>query len=181
MSELLLKQAEASMGQAPISHIKANLDRLFGKGVWVDWEPETLSIELGLIMDDLLLEKLTVLKILEQEPDLFFDDVTFMLHATEVINNHVADFETVPMPTSLELAFAISEVKKIRQANDLPVTFPLSFTAAIAYLLRQEGYSKPIEPFDFVPEAMLEHGQTPADTEAKKKAIKTYIEHMESL
>lgn len=176
----MLKEADARLGLAAISHIKASLDRLFGKREWIDWEPETITLELGVMMDPLLLDKVRVLEILEQQPDLFFDDMAFMLHATDVINNNVADFDHVPTPASLELAFAITEVKKILTSDGIVPRLPLSFIGTLAYMLREEGYSKPVEPFDFMPETLLEKGQTAADTEAKKKAIDTYIAHMEA-
>lgn len=181
MEELLLKEADARLGLAPISHIKTSLDRILGSNEWIKWEPETISIELGMAMDELLLDKIQVLQIIEQAPTLFFEDPAFMLYATEVLNNNVADFESVPVPSSLELAFAISEIRKVLAASGKTPTFNDAFAKAVAWMLREEGYSKPVAPFDFVPEDMLEHGQTEADTEAKKKAIDAYIEHMESL
>lgn len=178
---MLFKQAQEALGQAPLSKIKDNLDRMFGKSEWVKWEHETLSLELGLAMDDLLRDKLHVLQIIERKPELFFDDVAFMLHATDVMNNHVADFEHPPAPTTLELGFAIHELKKLYSKLGQTITYPIGFVAATAWFLRQEGYSKPVGPFEFVPEAMLEKGQTEADTAAKKEALEKYIAHMEAL
>lgn len=181
MEDLLLKEADAKLGLATISHIKTSLDRMFGKDAWARWEPETISMELEMAMDDLLLEKIQVLQIIEQLPDLFFEDATFMLYATEVINNNVADFEFVPAPTSLELAFAISEVKKILSAKGVTPDLSGGIAKAAGWILRQEGYSKPLEPFDFIPAETLEKGQPAEDTEAKAKAINAYIKHMEAL
>jgi hypothetical protein len=181
VADLNLKPSDERYGLASISKIKDALDKLFVDVAWQHFEPETISLELKLVLDDLLLDKIQVLKILEQAPHLFFDDPTFLLYATDVINNTPANFSSVPSPVSLELAFAISEVKKILAANGQVPEFTPEFVKTIVWMLRQEGYSKPIYPFDFIPESDLERGQTAADTEAKEKAIKTYIDHMESL
>lgn len=173
-----LKAPDPQMGQASIYHIKTTLDRFFGKGQWVDLETETISLVFGIILDQLTRDKIHVLQILQKDPSKFFDDPIFMLYATEVINNNVADFEYVPAPTSLELAFAIQQVKKILASDNEFVMFNYPIQMAVAYLLKQEGYSEPIEPFDFIPKEMLEAGQTSEDTENKRKAIKKYLKEM---
>ncbi|MNY34447.1 hypothetical protein D3C86_1687890 [compost metagenome] len=166
------------MGQASISHIKNSLDRVFGKGQWNDLETETISLTLGIWLDELTRDKIHVLQILERKPELFFEDPMVMLYATDVINNIEADFEHVPVPTTLELAYAIEEVKKMLSAEGEYVVFGPTITNTIAYMLKQDGYSEPLEPFDFVPKEMLEPGQTAEDTENKRKAIKKYLKEM---
>lgn len=174
-----LKAPDPRMGLAAISHIKTSLDRVFGKGGWEDLEIETISLTLGTILDGLTRDKISVLQILVTQPELFFEDASFMLYATDVINNIEADFEYVPAPTSLELAFAISEVKKILSMDSVYVHIEdTGFPVTVAYMLRQEGYSVAVPPFEFVPVGALEPGQTAEDTSNKAKAIKRYIKEM---
>lgn len=173
-----LAAADPKMGEATLSHIQATLNRIFGKGEWVSLEIETISMVLGLVLDGLTRDKIQLLQVYEVHPDKFFDDPVFMLYATDVINNIEADFEYVPTPTSLELAYAIEETKKVLAANDQYFSFDYNIIESVAYLLRQEGYSEPIEPFDFIPKTKLEEGQLPEDTENKRKAIKKYLKYM---
>jgi hypothetical protein len=181
MTELKLSPSDPRLGLAPITTIKAQLDRLFGSNEWLGYEPETISLELGIVMDRLLLDKIQVLQILEQIPDLFFEDPAFMLYATEVMNNNVADFDFVPMPTSLELAFAIKQAATLKSEVGGTVTFSSPLIHAVAYILRQEGYSEPVGLFSFIPPELLEKGQAKSDTENKAKAIDAYIKHMDAL
>lgn len=169
------------MGLAPVSHIKATLDRIFGKGQWATWEVETISLELKLVLDELTRDKICLLQALELNPKLFFEDVSFFLHATDTINNRVADFDTLPMPNSLELAYAIEESKQLNVPRESLSNPSSDIVQAVTYLLKQEGYSEPIPPFSFVPATALQPGQTPEDTENKKKAIEAYISAMGGL
>jgi hypothetical protein len=174
-----LKAPDPNMGYASIFHIKGTLDRIFGKGEWENLEIETISLTLGIELDLLTRDKISVLQIIVTQPDLFFDDASFTLYCTDVINNIEADFEYIPTPTSLELAFAISQVRRVLVDNGIYVSADnqgLIHTAS--YILRQEGYSEPLAPFDFVPADMLEKGQTAEDTANKAKAIKRYIKEM---
>lgn len=172
---------DTSMGLAPLSHIKATLDRIFGKGMWAGWELETISFELKLVLDELTRDKIALLQAIELDPKLFYEDMSFFLHATDVMNNKVADFERLPMPTSLELAYAIEESKSLDVPKDSFANPNSDIVQTVAYLLREEGYSEPLYPFTFVPLTMLQPGQTPDDTEAKKMAIAEYIKGMGGL
>jgi hypothetical protein len=175
------KTSENSLGLAPLTHIKASLDRIFKKGVWIDWEIETISDELGVAFDELTRDKIHVLQLIEKNPNLIFDDISFFLYATEVINNRVADFESLPMPTSLEIAYALHTIKQILGTNYKAPAPDSSLAQTIGYLLKEDGYSEPIEPFSFINDSHLEKGQTPLDTEYKKKAIEVYIKVMDNL
>ena len=169
------------MGLAPLSHIKETLDRIFGKGQWAHWELETISFELKLVLDELTRDKISILQAIEIDPKLFYEDITFFLHATDVINNKVADFEHLTTPTSLELAYAIEESKKLEVPKDSFNNVNSDIVETLAYLLREEGYSEPVYPFTFVPISRLTPGQTPEDTDAKRKAIELYITEMGGL
>lgn len=177
----MFNEPDESMGLAPLSHIKKTLDRLFGEGIWCDWEIETISFELKLILDPLTRDKISLLQAMGKDPDLFFNDIIFFLHAVEVMNNKVADFDSFPVPNSLEIAYAIEEAKVVG-VNATALANPESdIVEALAYLLVEEGYSEPVTPFGFIPKSFLTPGQTPNDTEAKKEAIEVYIEHMGGL
>ena len=171
----------SNLSHATLTTIRDNLDRLLGKGAWLNWELETISLELNVVFDDLLRDKICVLQAIGKDPEIFYGDVAFFLYATEVINNNSADFEALPMPTSLELAYAIEESYSLGVPTDELKDPESDIVDVVAYLLREEGYSEPIHPFEFVPKDRLEEGQTKIDTEAKKKAIDLYIAHMVSL
>ena len=170
-----------SPSEVSISHLKETLDRVFGKGVWEKWEPETIAIELGVTADDLMMDKLNLLKILVTNHYHAFNDPLLFIYASEVINNNVADFDQVPHITMLEAAFSLSEIKKILTSEKIVPEFTNALITTSAYILNREGASEPMAPFDFVPAELLSQGQTKEDTEAKKRAISTYIKHMESL
>jgi hypothetical protein len=175
------KPNESSLGLASLTHIRNSLDRIFTKGTWHGWELETISDELKMSFDELTRDKIHILQLIEKDPELFFTNATFFLHAVVVMNNQIADFDRLPMPTSLELAYALAEVKKLlgdRYHSPAPDSM---VSDVIGYLLKEEGYSEPVEPFGFVPKTCLEKGQTEADTMAKKKAIETYIQAMDNL
>lgn len=166
------------MAFAPIDKIVSNLNRMFGKGVWENYELETLSLELGFVFDDLTQDKLNFLQIVCQLPQSYYEDVLFYLHAVNVINNNIADFDTFPLPSSLEMAFAHVEMKKI--FGDKPYSNGIKKT--IQYILTLEGYSEPVWPFNEMgikPEDLTK-GQEAEDTKKKEEAIKRYVEGMES-
>lgn len=159
-----------------ISILKLGLDKVLGQGNWGELEAETIFLALDLPYSDLMMDKVYLLKVLVTKPDLFYSDIGLTLYATEVINNNVADFSFVPHITSLELAFALSEVKAILTSEKSIVGPSEGFGKAVAYILREEGYSKPIPPFEFVPESLLVPGQLESDTADKAKAIQHYIQ-----
>lgn len=166
------------MALAPIHTIVSNLDRVFGKGKWHNYEIETMSMELGFVFDDLTQDKLNMLQIVCQLPEAYYEDVLFYLHSVNVINNNIASFETFPMPTSLEVALAHVEMKKIfgdrKYGKDIIKT--------VQYILTLEGYSEAIWPFNEmgITTNELAQGQHPEDTKNKEEAVKRYIEGMES-
>jgi hypothetical protein len=174
-----LRAPDPKMGLASISHIKNTLDRIFGKGGWQDLEMETISITLGIELDTLTRDKIHVLQLITTQPELFFDDAAFTLYATDVINNIEADFEFVPTPTSLELGYAIYEIRKILAADSIYVpTDSSGLTAVATHILKDEGYLAPVEQFSFIPEGVLGPDSFPEDTKKKAKAIRMYIKEM---
>ena len=163
----------------PISVIKKILDKKLGEGSWHEYEPETLITELDLPYSELLHDKVSVVKVIESVPRIFFDDILFLIYATEVINDTPADFASVPHITSLELAFAITEIGRLFEVEHhmLP-DFTAGPRAFIRGVLVDEGYSATIPPFDVVGVGELEKGQEPQDTADKAKAIEDYIHGM---
>lgn len=172
---------ESSLGLASLVHIKNSLDRIFKKGAWYTWEIETISDELKIAFDELSIDKIRILQLIERDPELFYTNATFFLHVIKVMNNQIADFDRLPMPTSLELAYGLTEFKILVGDKYSTPTPDSMITDIVAYLLKEEGYSEPISPFEFVPLDKLVKGQLTSDTQAKKKAIEMYIKSMEIL
>lgn len=143
---------------------------------WFTLETETILLALG-TSSRLLREKISLLKVIGFEPELFFSDPMFFLHATEVMNNTVANFEFIPVPTSLEIAFAIVEIEKI--VGEL-LPFKKGIQLTIQHILTQEGYSITPSPFDNIGGINLAKGQYPEDSAKKSQAIKEYINGMYS-
>ena len=158
------------------STLKITLDKYLGTGQWKDLEPETIISVLGLEYSALLHDKVSLMKAIEVLPHLFFEDTMFMLHATDVLNDEVADFDYVPHITSLELAFAIVEMALIlgKDLNELP-SFGPGATTVVRDVLIREGYSKVLHPFTVVGVGELHEGQTEEDTANKQKALEEYI------
>jgi hypothetical protein len=90
----------------------------------------------------------------------------------------MADFSQVPHITSLELAYAITQIQLSLSTSDVVSKYNDGFIEGVAYILRNEGYSEPVAPFGFVPKDMLYPGQTKEDSEDKAKAIQLYIKGM---
>jgi hypothetical protein len=163
----------------PISFLKKVLDKKLGANTWKEFEVETLLSELVLQYHPVLADKLNVLKVIEHNPSIFFDDLLFFINSTNVMNDEVSDFEFLPHLTSLEIAFAITELASILEvdAHHLP-EFQPEVVAFIRDTLINEGYSEVLPPFDVVGLGALPKGQTSQDTSDKATAIKEYIHAM---
>jgi hypothetical protein len=171
-----LNVASHELGTAPIPTIVHNLDRIFGKDTWQGYELETISLELGYAFDELTRDKINFLQLLTENSTLYFNDVLFFVHGVEIINNNVADFETFPLPSSLELAFAYVEVKKLYPDG----VYGSGVLKTVQYILTLEGYSEAVFPFNEmgIKNEDLAPGQLPEDTKNKTEAIRRYIEAM---
>ena len=143
---------------------------------WVDLESETISLDMGLGMTQILLDKLDVLRILTLEPEMFYQDFLFFLHATDVFNNVVADFDSFPMPNSLQIAWAAKEIHNVVDGE-----FNYEVKTGVTKMLNEEGYSSAPGPLLEVcfPENLVP-GQEHEDRQAKEEAVRQYIEHMET-
>lgn len=151
--------------------LKNRIEERFGKDAWIDLEPETIKFELGL--SDLDFDKLNILFVMEKNPLLFYKDALFLLHCVDVLNGNVADFEHMPIPTSLELAWAI---KELEDASGAHLNFSSIVKHTVTYILREEGYTTPTPFFErFIEEGVLPGGEEVGD---KAKAIRLYLEGM---
>lgn len=166
-----------SLATAPLSVLKKALDDRFkdSEVPWHTLQLETISMEVGEVFSDLLKDKLAVLGLLLLDSRLFYEDVMFFLHAVHVINNSTSDFNVVPIPTSLEVAFAVASVHEL-----VPGEFSEAIKITAVHILTQEGYSEVLPPFDFigVKKEDLVPGQTEQDTKNKIKAIALYLKDM---
>lgn len=175
-----LSAAPKELGLSPIHVIAKNLDRVFGKDAWEGYEVETIGLEFNMVLDELSMDKISVLQMLNSDQSIYFNDVLFFLHSTNVINNNIADFDTFPMPTSLEIAYAYDEIKKLGKDKQ---EFGSGVHRTILYILTNEGYSEPVAPFEEMDIKCeeLAKGQTEQDTANKADAIQRYIRGMNEL
>jgi len=143
---------------------------------WVDLEPETISLDMELALSPLLLDKINVLRILTLEPEMFYQDFLFFLHATDVFNNVEADFESFPMPNSLQIAWSVVEIHNVVDGE-----FDYEVKTGVTKILNEEGYSEaPPTLQEACFQDQLVAGQEVEDRAAKAEAVAKYIEHMES-
>lgn len=163
------------LSQLPISSLKKYLSGILPTG-WETFENETLLLELNVPMDVLLVEKLSLIKVLMAKPELFYEDVLFFLHACEVFNNNVTDFGTVPSLTSLEIALAIVDMATFEGVNvEQSRPFSQGVRLVIKEALVNDGYSHVVWPFDVVGITGLVSGATTEDMAKKEQAIKEYV------
>ena len=165
-----LHKVSEDFGLTPILKIKQHLDRIFGTNVWAEYEPETISLELGFLFDKLLADKIEVLRCMVKDYSLFHTDPIFFLYATEVINDKSADFEELPTPTAMEIAYAVKV---------FPGEFSYEVKKVITYLLAEEGYTEvPEELNGLVFESELpEPFQSEEDMDNKLLAVTKYLDY----
>lgn len=156
------------------------LSRAFSGESWLSYEPETISLQIGHRLPDLAADKIEIIRTLLVRPDVQ-DNAAFILHSTDVVNNSVAEFETVPMPTSLELAWYIVSLQDLMKASNRSYEPSRALSAVSGFTLTEEGYSELLDPFTSLSGIDLTPGQTPGDTRAKKEALDKYLTHMRSL
>lgn len=164
------------LDQLPVSSVKTYLSKILPEG-WANFETETIFMELGVPYNDLLADKINLLRVFEAEPTMFYEEPLFFLHACEVFNGNVTDFHTLPHVTSLEAALAIVDASRILQCVNVEQSPPFNFAVrtVIKEILIEDGYSEPVWPFDCVGITGLSQGQTDEDTANKERAIQEYI------
>jgi len=167
-----------SLVKAPPTVLKNALDNQFGPTVWPALEMETMTLEAGQEFSELLRDKIHVLQIMELDPELFYENMMFFLHSAHVLNNAVTDFETVPIPTSLEIAFAVATVSSLFPNEKH--TFSEEIKEVVKHILVQEGYSVAVPPFNMmgISTDQLTPGQTDKDTLDKTHALSLYLKVM---
>lgn len=152
------------------------LDKLFTKRYGQDWvslETETLSLDTGAAFDPHTVEKIQMIKAIKHNPLEFLENADYFLRFVEVANGHLLEPEFVHMPNSLELAWALVELKGLISIPDSSVLATICH-----YVLQEEGYAKAVPPFDFIKEP-LTTDQSEEETANKAKAIRLYIRAME--
>lgn len=169
-----LKSPTEQVEQVRLPTLLTILKKKYGEE-WFELEDETISLDMGLAFTPLLVDKINVLRILVLAPELFYDDYMFFAHACDVMSNIPADFEVFPQPNSLQIAWAVKEVR-----NLVDGTYSDGLKDGITKILKEEGYSTAPGPLLEVsfPEKLVE-GQEPEDRQAKEEAINQYIAHME--
>lgn len=156
-----------------LSKLDAILVRSIGP-TWYEYEDETISIQLRLAFTPLLVDKVNLLRILHLRPEMFYEEFLFFVHAVEVCNNHVSNFEFLPIPTSLEIAFAVDEIGRIVSGE-----FSDGIKTAVTRMLKEEGFSEAPGPLALVSfEDRLVEGQDREDIDAKYSAVTEYVNSM---
>lgn len=178
----LAPKSETKLSEkAPLLTLKKLLDERLGRNGWKDLEPETILLEFNTEFSNLIFDKIMLLKMLEEAPNELMDSPLFFLVAVEVANNNVADFETVPHPTSLELAWGLDQFLKIMKLNGTPFMPGEGLIKTTGFLLRDDGFSTAVAPFSFLPSSEFIKGATSADMAAKATAVTQYMKHMEGV
>lgn len=186
-----------SLEQFPLWRLNELLIGKFGED-WTSLEDETLSLDLGLVLSELLLQKVRLLRVIKldnrshdhkmddeehgwvghAEPRVSSDPL-FLIHSSDIINNQVVEPTVISLPTSLEFAYTVYSLSK------LPGGFKHSTMVKemAEHVMKQDGFSAPAGELSFVDTSKFVDGAiTPAsDIANKTKAIKAYITHMEDL
>lgn len=151
-----------------ILELKKKLDTEFGPD-WPTYELETLLYDEQDITS-LLVDQISVLKVLLLQPALFWENPLFFLYSIPVFNGESTDFSHIPNPDSYDMAKAIIEADKITGFHPASTGVKLCVLRA----LENDGYSETLYPFTLISKSFpLAPGQLPEDTEAKKQALAT--------
>lgn len=132
-----------------LTSIRQKAEKALGSE-WVDIEPFlVLAALLPPEKEDntYYTDGVCIAQTLAVDPSLFFTDVSFFLHACEALGSEDGtQFDLLPMPNSIELVSGIVEAcaytgKDITELSD-------GIKSTILELLKQDGYIKPVWPFD---------------------------------
>lgn len=159
------------------------LDTKYGKKAWQKFEPETILMDLD-FPDYLVMEKIYVLLAMNANLNHVLSVPEFLLWATAVVNNEYADFETITLPTSLELAFLVDQATRLGLVIGQQFVPTDEVVDTLAYLLRMDGYGKAVYPFSFIPDAKLNPENVEVDANLallKGKANRDYIKKMQEI
>lgn len=152
------------------------LEKFFGSD-WYTLDPATIASFLQ-FPDYLVVEKVNVLTYIKQEGlNKALENASFVLLMTSAANNEYSDFETITVPTSLELGWCVSEAKAIAKILNQDFIPSESLSQVASYVLKEDGYSSPVAPLDFA-NLGLEAGQHESDVALKEKGMAAYIDYM---
>lgn len=162
-----------------LSSLQALLDQKYGGKAWIDWEPETIMHDLG-EPDYLVMEKVYVLQALNHDVNRLMELPEFVMWTAQVANNEYADFEIITMPNSLELAWMIEEVKRVALLSGQSFQPSQELCEVLTYLLKEDGFSGKMKPFDFIPDSVFPAANLEDDlNKLKVHGIKEYLKHMD--
>lgn len=151
---------------------------------WHVFDNNTLSLEMGIMFSSLLLDKISFLKVLKADVDIVYTDVLAFTHGCEVVNNEEVFEENVPMPTCLELGYFLNVLERYPPTDPglSPAANPM-IRRVSQFVLKQEGFSGPVAPFDFLSkEEISPEGEAHTeDLKQKEMGVKAYIEYMNSI
>lgn len=157
-----------------LSKLDALLDKKLGVE-WHTWEIETLSLELGAILDAFTFVKLIVLKRLQEDPTLVLNDADYFLRFVEIANNNVPDPHHHDIPSTLEVIYALKELQRIMAT--VPGYGPVPRTGCLSnvtrYVMNDEGHGEAYHPL------LSEYSGKPLVINDKTKAGDEYIACMD--
>ena len=152
-----------------MSKLNTLLSRKLGEG-WHELEIETISLELGALFDKLSVLKLIMLKTLMAHPENVLTDADYFLRFVEVANQEIPDPHHHDIPTSLELAWALSELVKILGSDKVRKNNMLS--NVIRYVINNEGHGETYH------RVLSVYSGEELITNEKTKACDEYLDHM---
>lgn len=171
-----------SLELIPLPGLLREMTARYGKK-WYDLEVETISLDLGIELSPLMYDKLHVLRLMCEQPDLFQKDLMFFAHAVSIMNNIETDPMWLPEVTSLEIAYALVCDAVIRTQLQFPGDLMPSEAVQhyIKHRLVEDGYGELVAPFSQAVSPEVWGPSVPhleGDLNAKKRAIKSYLEEM---
>lgn len=165
---------------ASLAEIYTHFDAAHSDEEWQNWEPETLLFE-GAEASSLLLDKVWIIKNLAcvNTPSEMATDPLFFLHVCDVVNGNSADFEFLPQPNSLEVAWGIMSLKALFKVAGWEFVPDERLSKVCAHVLIEDGYRSTPSPFEFVSDYRLSE-KNPIEDKSKVQAIFSYVGHMAS-
>lgn len=175
------KYTNPALEDRSLFYLRNHLASLFGPG-WNEFEIEIWVSEFApSSVTPLLIAKLRLLRAMEEDPDRFYDDIIFMMHAIDILNGDMpdSDLDVLPQITSLELVYGLLHMMEL-----YPPSKEVSLEAArtLARLTLED------DGFDFIPKGLdgvlkpgdlQEHEFTVAsDRKNKQQALDTYLKLM---
>ena len=170
---------EPTLADRSIRWLREYFRNRFDGDDWNDFEVESLLLELANDFQDVIpletIKKVLLLKALQDDPDRFYEDPLFMLHAVEIANNTAQSSpQDLPYVTSLELAYAVNLIGEM-----YPHPATTTLIRACEFVLKDEGYTHAPYPFTFVDSDNLPETEYKTDMQKKEKAIRAYLRLME--